>query len=162
MPSFGCAPASVQINAHSNRPCSCNTTPQIWVGGCSESIHWNGALKVLPAAAQVVPSCVLPQGMVLEPAIGSGRFASLVAELLLVCQALLSLAAAGQAAAAPALCTAAPVPSGVLFALKVHRQAPNPVATCTEVGNGCGADEQLRCVAAHPRTHVSPTYEAYH
>jgi hypothetical protein len=64
--------------------------------------------------------------VVLEPAIGSARFAALVAELLLLSQALLTLAAAGLAAAAPALfgggyrSTCAIGFSGVLFALKVR------------------------------------------
>lgn len=61
----------------------------------------------------------------LEPAIGSARFAALVAELLLISQALLTLAAAGLSAVAPALfagsyrSTCAVGFSGVLFALKV-------------------------------------------
>ena len=67
----------------------------------------------------------LLQGVVLEPAIGSARFAALVAELLLVSQMLLTLAAAALAAAVPALfassyrSTCAVGFSGVLFALKV-------------------------------------------
>ena len=67
----------------------------------------------------------LLQGVVLEPAMGSARFAVLVAELLLVSQTLLTLAAAGLAAAAPAVfgggyrSTCAVGFSGVLFALKV-------------------------------------------
>jgi len=67
----------------------------------------------------------LLQGVVLEPALGSARFAVLVAELLLVSQLLLVLLARALAAVAPALAgsyySACAVGfSGVLFALKVR------------------------------------------
>lgn len=68
---------------------------------------------------------LMPQGVVLEPAIGSARFARLVVELLLVSQVLYTLIAAGLAEAYPALflggyySTCAVGFSGVLFALKV-------------------------------------------
>jgi hypothetical protein len=104
--------------------CHCSIAAQRLDCGCSRSIHGTVHSRKITGCRSSRPGCVLLQGVVLEPAIGSARFAALVAELLLISQALLTLAAAGLSAAAPALfasgyrSTCAIGFSGVLFALK--------------------------------------------